>query len=142
METKDRPGWTRDQRIAVVGMLILTLSVGASCWYHISRAAGAMDIEFNVMMLLFAPLLLMTILYALRLRWSYAAGIFVCVGFFVPVATTAKENVSFISLSLYSVSGLCSCWCYRWWSLYSAFAYCAASPQLGGGMLSWESSAS
>ena len=127
METKDRPGWTRDQRIAVVGMLILTLSVGASCWYHISRAAGAMDIEFNVMMLLFAPLLLMTILYALRLRWSYAAGIFVCVGFFVPVATTAKENVSFISLSLYSVSGLCSCWCYRWWSLYSAFAYCAAS---------------
>jgi hypothetical protein len=77
----------------VVGMLIMTLSVGASFWYHISRAAGAMDMEFTILILLFALSLLMTILYALRLRWSYAAGILVCVGFFVPIAIAVKENV-------------------------------------------------
>jgi CubicO group peptidase (beta-lactamase class C family) len=89
--------------IAVGGMLVLTLSVGASFWYHISKAAGAMDIEFTILIVLFASLLPTTILYALRLRWSYAAGILVCVGFFVPLAIMVYENVLFFSLSLYNV---------------------------------------
>jgi CubicO group peptidase (beta-lactamase class C family) len=89
--------------IALGGMLILTLSVAASFWYHISRAAGAMDIEFNILLILFTLLLLMTLLYVSRLRWSYAAGILVCLGFCAPLAFMVYENVLFFTLSLYNV---------------------------------------
>ena len=103
MNTKNRSSWNRDQMIAAGGMLILTVSVAASLWYHLAHTAGAVSQEFVFLITMFVLLTLMSVLYALRLRWSYAAGILVCLGFYVGLGMVLLEDVFFFTLSLYNV---------------------------------------
>jgi CubicO group peptidase (beta-lactamase class C family) len=103
MNTKNGSRWTRDQLIAAGGMLILTASVAASLWYHLTHTAGAEDLEFVFLVAMLAALSLMSVLYALRLRWSYAAGVLVCLGFYAAVGKALLDDTLFFTLSLYNV---------------------------------------
>ena len=95
--------WTRNQIIAVGGMLILTVGVCTSLWYHLTHTAGAVSLEFVFLMTMTVLLILVSGLYALRLRWSYAAGIPVCLGFYIGLALALLEDVFFFTFSLYNV---------------------------------------
>jgi CubicO group peptidase (beta-lactamase class C family) len=103
MNTKNGPSWDRDQVIAAGGMLILTVSVAASLWFHLTHAAGAVPQEFVFLITMSVLLMLMSALYALRLRWSYAAGVLVSLGFYVGLVLVLLEDVFFFTLSLYNV---------------------------------------
>jgi CubicO group peptidase (beta-lactamase class C family) len=103
MNAKNGSRWTRDQVIATGGMLLLTISVGASLWYHLTHAAGAEDQEFVFLVTMLAALSLTSVLYALRLRWSHAAGVLVCLGFYATVVKALLDDTLFFTLSLYNV---------------------------------------
>ncbi len=102
MNSKNGSRWTHDQMIASGGMLILTLSVAASLWYHLTHTAGAEDLEFVFLVVMLAALLLMNVLYGLRLRWSYAAGVLVCLGFYGAVGKALLDDTLFFTLSPYN----------------------------------------
>lgn len=103
MNTKNGSSWNRDQTIAAGGMLLLTVGVGASLWYHLTHTAGALLQEFVFLITMSVLLTLMSVVYALRLRWSYAAGILVCLGFYMGLGLVLLEDVFFFTLSLYNV---------------------------------------
>lgn len=103
MNTKRRPSWSRDQVIAAGGMLLLTASVGASLWYHLTNAAGAVSQEFVFLIAMCVLLAVMSVAYVLRLRWSYAAGILACLGFYVGLGMALVKDIYFFTLSFYNV---------------------------------------
>lgn len=103
MNTKNASRWTRDHAIALGGMLLLTLSVGASLWFHLTRTAGAEPLEFTFLIVMLILLILMTVLYALRVRWSYAGGILVCLGFYGMLGKALLDDTVFFTLSFYNV---------------------------------------
>jgi CubicO group peptidase (beta-lactamase class C family) len=99
----EKATWTQDERLAAAGMFLLSLGVGASLWYHLTHAAGAMAVEFRIAIVLLTLLVLATVVYVLRVRWGYAAGILVCLGLYGPLLYALTENVFFFSLSVYNV---------------------------------------
>ena len=103
MNTKNERICNRDQAIVAEGMLLLTISVGALLWYHLTHTAGATPLEFVFLTVMLATLILMTVLSALRVRWSYAAGVLVCLGFYAGLGKALLEDVLFFTLSLYNV---------------------------------------
>jgi CubicO group peptidase (beta-lactamase class C family) len=103
MYTKNRSHWTRDQIIAAAGILTMTVGVAASLWYHLTHTAGAVPQEFVFLITMSVLLILTSALYALRLRWSYTAGILACLGFYVGLGLALLEDVLFFTLSLYNV---------------------------------------
>ena len=103
MNAKNGSSWNRDQAITAGGMLLLTVGVGASLWYHLTHTAGALPQEFVFLITMSVLLILMSVGYALRLRWSYAAGIPVCLGFYAGLGMVLLEDVFFFTLSLYNV---------------------------------------
>ena len=102
MNDKNRLGWNRDQTIAAGGMGLLATSVGASLRYHLIHVAGAVQVELVFLILMAVLLTVSTVLYVLRLRWGYAAGISVCLGFYVGLGMALMEDVFFPMLSFYS----------------------------------------
>jgi CubicO group peptidase (beta-lactamase class C family) len=103
MNTKNGSSWNRDQAIAAGGMLLLTASVGASLWHHLTNAAGAEEQEFVLLVVMLAALSVISVLYALRLRWSYAAGVLVCLGFYAAGGKALLDDTLFFTLSFYNV---------------------------------------
>jgi CubicO group peptidase (beta-lactamase class C family) len=103
MIVKDGSGWTREQAIAAGGMMLLTIGVGASLWYHLTNTAGALHIEFVLLIVMLALLMPMSVLYALRIRWSYPAGVLVCLGFYIGLFMAWLEDVLFFAPTLYNV---------------------------------------
>ena len=103
MNTKNGSSWNRDQAIAAGGMFLLTVAVGASLWHHLTHTAGAVLQEFVFLITMSLLLILMSVVYALRLRWSYAVGILVCLGFYVGLDLALLNDVFFFTLALYNV---------------------------------------
>jgi CubicO group peptidase (beta-lactamase class C family) len=84
-------------------MLLLAIGVGASLWYHLTQIGGAEELEFVFLCVMLAILVLMCVLYALRLRWSYAAGVLACVGFYAALGKALLDDTVFLAASLYNV---------------------------------------
>jgi len=97
---KQRSG--QDQTIAVAGMLGLTLSVGAALWHHMTQTGGGEPLEFVFLIVMLAVLLPLTALYALRARWSYAAGAIACIGFPASVVKAWLDNTLYLTAGLYN----------------------------------------
>ncbi len=103
MDARITPGWNRNQVIGGGGMVVLTAAAGFSLWYHLTHAAGAVAQEFTFLIVMLVLLLPITGLYALRVRWGYAAGVIVCLGFFVGLGLELVNQVFFWTLTLYNV---------------------------------------
>jgi CubicO group peptidase (beta-lactamase class C family) len=103
MNIRNGSSWNRDQAIAAGGMLVLATSAGTSLWYHLTHAAGAVQVEFTFLIVMSALLIAASVLYVLRLRWGYVAGISVCLGFYVGLGMALMEDVFFLALSFYNL---------------------------------------
>jgi hypothetical protein len=103
MNAKHGSRWARDQHPACGDQLIWTAIVAASLWYHLTHTAGADGQEFVFLIVMLATLALTSVLYALRLRWSYAAGVLACLGFYAALGKALLDDTFFFTLSLYNV---------------------------------------
>jgi CubicO group peptidase (beta-lactamase class C family) len=76
--------------------------MGASLCYHLTHAAGAQPLEFVFLIVMLAALIPVTVLYALRVYWSYAVGIPVCLGLLAALGRAALDDTLFVTVSVYS----------------------------------------
>ena len=103
MKHTSRSGWNRDEAGAAGGVVLLTVGAGASLWHHLTHAAGAHPLEFAFLIVMLAALIPVAVLYGLRARWGYAAGILVCMGFFAVLGKAALDDTLLFAVSAYNL---------------------------------------
>lgn len=103
MKSTTKGRFTFDETAALISILIIALWMSVVLWFHLTRPAGAAHLEFVFLGALTPVLWILSILYALRIRWSYLGGIFATLVLFAGILKALNDNTLFFSLSFYNV---------------------------------------